>query len=482
MLRDRKITRAALVLAVVLSWAWPVAADNTIGGSCSSVGQSGNSARNADGNNEWCNGTTWQYPAYQFGSTTNTCSGTTAGQVQYTNGTLEACNGTTWIPIGSNVSFISTQTASSSANLQFTNLPTGYSTLVLNCVNISTSISGNNSLHLYVGEGATPTWKTGATYTYVGRWACSNDSGTSYGQSDSLGNATDLIDEASFSYNPTALTIYLYNYSLYGFFKPALYQQMYVASDAPYGGLCMGDGSTAWAGDTNPLTGLELAPTSGTINAGECTLYAMDPQVWTGPLASGSVDEICSASPCTATITSTHGGDLLVVSAEYDGESSKQTISSITSAACPGGWVLNPGTADVFDSSESGGVAFAYCLSDASGQTSISVTMPGIDGFDVFEFNKASIDGAITNDGAVGTTETESGSTLPGETLTPTGTDLLLQFSDFCDSTAISSPYAENTNVEASWAAFWPNSTSGTAPTWTIVYSRTCTVAGLAFK
>jgi hypothetical protein len=74
--------------------------------------------------------------AARVGSTGASCSSTNAGAVQYTSGTLEACNGTSWIPIDSGMHFISTQTASSSTSLQFTNLPTSYNTLFLNCAGL----------------------------------------------------------------------------------------------------------------------------------------------------------------------------------------------------------------------------------------------------------------------------------------------------------------------------------------------------------
>ena len=271
---------AALVLAAVLLWAWPVAADNTIGGSCSSVGQSGNSARNADGNNEWCNGTTWQYPAYQFGSTANSCSSTTAGQVQYTSGTLEACDGTNWIPIlSSGINFISQQTANNSSSLKFINIPTSYNILYLNCSGMFTSISGNGSLHLYVGEGTTssPTWETAADYTRLGQWACNNGSGTDYGIFDTYETQPDLIDEADSPTQPTSFKLYLYNYNSSSWLKMAYYQVVYTTGSGTNGSnMCIDNYTADWAADTNPVVGLEVAPTSGTINSGECTLYGLN--------------------------------------------------------------------------------------------------------------------------------------------------------------------------------------------------------------
>jgi hypothetical protein len=97
MLRSRALSRAAAFFVLVL-WASPAAADNTIGGSCSG---GGSSAQFADGNNTWCNGSTWQYPGYTFGTLASTltgCSGTNAGQVQFSGTTWFGCTGSNpWV-------------------------------------------------------------------------------------------------------------------------------------------------------------------------------------------------------------------------------------------------------------------------------------------------------------------------------------------------------------------------------------------------
>jgi hypothetical protein len=59
--------------------------------------------------------------------------------------------------------FISTQTASSSASLQWTGLSPGYNNFMLVCNSIVTSASA--LFLLQMGEGAGPTWET-ANYQY----------------------------------------------------------------------------------------------------------------------------------------------------------------------------------------------------------------------------------------------------------------------------------------------------------------------------
>ena len=95
------------------------------------------------------------------------CNAGNTGAIRYNSATprIEFCNGTSWIADGG-MTLISTQTASASASLQFTSLPTSYNTLFLNCASLVVSANGTN-VNFFVGESAGPTWKTGAHYTDV---------------------------------------------------------------------------------------------------------------------------------------------------------------------------------------------------------------------------------------------------------------------------------------------------------------------------
>lgn len=96
---------AALALLTALAAATPAwATDPTAGTSCtgpasgpiSGSTSGGSVVMPAGGNNLVCVGGTWQYPAYQFGSTTASCNSTNAGAVKYTGGQTYLCNGTAW--------------------------------------------------------------------------------------------------------------------------------------------------------------------------------------------------------------------------------------------------------------------------------------------------------------------------------------------------------------------------------------------------
>jgi hypothetical protein len=208
--------------------------------------------------------------AARVGSTAASCSSTNAGAVQYTSGTLEACNGTSWIPIDSGMHFISTQTASSSASLQFTNLPTSYNTLFLNCAGLM--VSSASSLILFrVGEGAGPTWETSGNYRSA--W---NDCGTAGCGSNYGTSATDAFD-SNIGYNttiPSSIKVYIDNIGSSSLYKTITWNATtgFTGPTSFYGY----SGWAYWANDTNAVTGIELVTASGTITSGTCSLYGMN--------------------------------------------------------------------------------------------------------------------------------------------------------------------------------------------------------------
>jgi hypothetical protein len=132
--------------------------------------------------------------------------------------TYQYCNGTAWVAFGGGIgsgafTFISTQTASASASLQFTNLPTSYNTLFLNCAGLLVSASGDY-LQLVIGEGATPTWETTGHYTSVSAGGSMGPS--SSGQFSASKTATDLInfnDGSSSTTVPQSIEAYIDNVS-----------------------------------------------------------------------------------------------------------------------------------------------------------------------------------------------------------------------------------------------------------------------------
>jgi hypothetical protein len=257
------------------------AAEVMIGTSCST----GNNGIDWDTVDQ-CNGTVFAHGPLILGAMTDppysatTCTSSNAGMVQYTSGTLEACNGTSWIPIDGGMHFISTQTASSSASLQFTNLPTSYNTLFLNCAGLLVS-SAHGYLQLLVGEGATPTWETGAHYIVATEFTDVYSGGGGGASVNGGTTSTDLLDWVSAptasTTQPQTLKAYIDNVGsssihknvYYNFFQeqtPDYYQVM---------------GMSFWSNDTNAVTGLEVTTTgdggsAGNITSGTCSLYGMN--------------------------------------------------------------------------------------------------------------------------------------------------------------------------------------------------------------
>jgi hypothetical protein len=297
MLRGRKITRAALIAALALwaSPALPMLCRRTLGGAalvlalglcaspvfaqvdgetetpgkgCPTSATPGQAASaNWDTIFECNSSNQWQRGPYFFGSTSDTCDSNHAGMVQYTSGTLEACNGTSWIPIDGGMHFIATQTASASASLQFTNLPTSYNTLFLNCVGLVLSAT-NNYIYGYVGEGATPTWETGAHY-----YDASNDFP---GNENNNTTATDIFNNligTATSTTPITIKLYMDNVGSSSLYKMITYDWgLQYNGNGIYGGT----GRSNWHNDTNAITGFELAASAGTITSGTCSLYGMN--------------------------------------------------------------------------------------------------------------------------------------------------------------------------------------------------------------
>jgi hypothetical protein len=195
--------------------------------------------------------------------------------------TYEFCNGSQWIAfggvgsVGGPSTFVVTQTASSSASLQFTSLPTSYNTLFLNCTGLMLS-SGTATLALYLGEGATPTWETGGHYTAV--YFGTGENGGAGAAAVRTLTGTDVLNGQMNDFTtgiPASIKLYIDNVASSSIIKMITWN----FSD-PYNTVANNQwgwsGWTFWNNDTNPITGLELVPSTGTITSGACSLYGMN--------------------------------------------------------------------------------------------------------------------------------------------------------------------------------------------------------------
>ena len=180
------------------------------------------------------------------------------------NGRAAQCVGGFWTEVPGGMVLISTQTASASASLQFTSLPTTYTTLFLNCAGIL--LSANNILFIMqVGEGAGPTWETTANYNMDAEGYSSFHTTTS----------TDLLDGLyhGSTTNPASIKGYIDNVG-----SSSIYKNMSMTATIydGVGYLLHENWGGYWSSDTNPITAIRLTVSSGTISSGTCSLYGMN--------------------------------------------------------------------------------------------------------------------------------------------------------------------------------------------------------------
>jgi hypothetical protein len=253
--------RAALVLALAL-WASPAAADQPLGGACTSGTAD---SPQSDGNNVTCVSNVWQYPAYQHGNTSASCNSTNAGIVKYSSGVFYGCDGTNWVPMNSGMQFISTQTASSSAALQWTGLSSSYNSFRLVCSKLVPSTT-SVLIKVQVGEGAGPTWETGSyAVNMVSQISTESFNSTNYSGFPMANNGIGV----SGGYTALDLTFYQLGAS-------ATWNSIESGYTSTTSTPAEHSGGGYYYGDTNTITALKVFYSSGNITSGTCTLYGMN--------------------------------------------------------------------------------------------------------------------------------------------------------------------------------------------------------------
>jgi hypothetical protein len=197
--------------------------------------------------------------------------------------TPQFCNGTTWMAMGAigstgGLMLISTQAASNSASLQFTNLPT-YNTFLLNCNGLQPSVN-YASLELQFGEGSTPTWET-SSYAYS-IFDANDSNNDGYGMEASSSASGIFLDWAggNVSDSSTAeenLQVWINNISTTGIHHAINDTGIFFTGTATYVQIFQAAG--AYLGDTNAITAIRVlygGGNSGNITAGQCSLYGMN--------------------------------------------------------------------------------------------------------------------------------------------------------------------------------------------------------------
>lgn len=157
---------------------------------------------------------------------------------------------------------ISTQTASSSASLQWTGTGNNY---YLSCQNMVNAAAGH-TLYIEFGEGSTPTWEQANYNNYWGTPASAVSGGTgiilAYGNSAAPGASAE---------------VHLFSLSSSSVEKMATGTWMEFDNDDSvfYGGTIGG----YYTGDTGAITAVRVivgTGASGNITSGTCSLYGMN--------------------------------------------------------------------------------------------------------------------------------------------------------------------------------------------------------------
>ena len=165
---------------------------------------------------------------------------------------------------------LGTQTASSSANLQFTGIGASYNTLKLVCNGIRPAASGA-VVELVVGTGTTPTYQTANYY-----WsAVAADNATPGGATN--GGGGDPALGTGVALNNGASYLAGIEFTIHGpadaGYKPIKFAELGINTG---GAPVYSDGGGVWGGGSAAITALQFQMSAGNIAAGRCTLYGMN--------------------------------------------------------------------------------------------------------------------------------------------------------------------------------------------------------------
>jgi hypothetical protein len=189
----------------------------------------------------------------------------------------------TWGTAGALVEIGGPQTASNSATLQWTNLPTTYNTLLLSCSGLIVATNATN-LGVQVGESTGPTWET-SSYIFTDVLSAGGSSSSS-GSTTNCTSTEDSGDTSRVSFNcgtndmingsaqPT-----IANYTINNISSSSLYKVIHGTNEYWSGSniINAGTASGVYTGDTNPITAIRVIAAAGNISSGTCSLYGLVP-------------------------------------------------------------------------------------------------------------------------------------------------------------------------------------------------------------
>jgi hypothetical protein len=164
---------------------------------------------------------------------------------------------------------ISTQTASTSADLRWTGLGSSYNVYLLTCTDVIPATTSTNLLTQF-GEGATPTWETSSYASTANGW---NSSGGTNGQNATTGfiwNAIALVN------NGDGVQGIQWIHGI----ASADHKFVHGTSASSWDTSGDAGGNTmigAYKGDANVVTAIRVISSSGNLSSGACSLYGLTP-------------------------------------------------------------------------------------------------------------------------------------------------------------------------------------------------------------
>jgi hypothetical protein len=208
-----------------------------------------------------------------------------------------------------------------------------------------------------------------------------------------------------------------------------------------------------------------------------------------GPSSAGSFTAVQTVTGFTGssvttidlTVAATGSGNLLVL--QVKDSNGGNYVTSVTTG-CSGAWVA-PSSSQQSNSGNS--VSGSYCLSSASGVTSITINFNNARPYHYVFYEVSDTAGhtpSLDPSGGIGTSTYTSTTNPPGVALTLTGTnDAIFQVIAVSSGsvTGISSPYGNFNSLGGDGYGDSLNTTSGAAPTWTNATASIGSTSAFAF-
>jgi hypothetical protein len=168
------------------------------------------------------------------------------------------------------LTLISTQTASTSADLRWTGLGSTYNVYLLTCTDVIPSTTSTNLLTQF-GEGGTPTWETSSYASAAGTLNSGNGSNSQTATAGFIWNSIVLVNNGDGVQGQQWI---------HGIASTTLHKFVTGTSAISYNTSGDAGGNTmigTYKGDVNAITAIRVISSSGNLASGKCSLYGLVP-------------------------------------------------------------------------------------------------------------------------------------------------------------------------------------------------------------